>query len=101
MLPRQAVEAESFFDVLFHPGVPFAPLQQAGRQVLSRLLVVPPVIDPAQFLQAIVMSEVLERKQTSLVFEIYWAHNRLKFRLYFSRKWRKARNCHAGNALST
>jgi hypothetical protein len=60
-----------------------------------------PSIDPAQFLQASVMSEVLERKQTSLVFEISRAHNRLKFRLCFSRKWRKARNCHAGNALST
>jgi hypothetical protein len=35
MLPRQSIEAECFFDVLFYPsaelGVSFAPLQQPSR----------------------------------------------------------------------
>jgi len=38
MLPRQAIEAQGFFDVFLHPGtefrVAFAPFQEPGGQVL-------------------------------------------------------------------
>jgi len=68
MLPRQPIKAERFFNIFFHPdtelGIPFAPLQQPGRQILAGFLRVPPIINPAQLLQAIIVSfarQVVER----------------------------------------
>lgn len=68
MLPRQAIEAERFFDILFHPsaklGVAFSSLQQPRRKILSCLLSVAAIIDPAQLLKAIIIGfarQVVER----------------------------------------
>ena len=59
MLPRQPIKAQRFLDIFFDPsaqlGIAFAPLQQPGRQILAGFLRVSPVIDPAQFLQAIIV----------------------------------------------
>ena len=65
MLPWQTIEAECFFNVLFHPGaelgIPFAPLQQPSRQVLARFLGAATILDPAQLLQTIVVCLAWQR----------------------------------------
>lgn len=68
MLPWQPIEAERFFKVFFdlgaELGVAFAPFQQPGRKILARFLRVPPIVDPAQLLQAVVVGlarQIIER----------------------------------------
>ena len=68
VLSRQTIKAQGFLDVLLHPGtqlgIAVAPLSQPSRQVLPGLLGIAPVLDPTQFLQAIIIGltrQVIER----------------------------------------
>ena len=55
---RQAVEGQSFFNVLFNPhaelGILLLPAQQPGGEISASLLGVAAIVEPAQFDQAIV-----------------------------------------------
>jgi hypothetical protein len=55
---RQAVEGQSFFNVLLNPhaelGILLLPAQQPGGEISASLLGVAAIVEPAQFDQAIV-----------------------------------------------
>ena len=57
---RKTVEGKGFFDILLHPVtellILFLPLAQPGRQVLMGFFEISSIVNPAQFLQAVVIS---------------------------------------------
>ena len=59
MLARQAIEAQRFFDVLFYlsakPAVAPTPLSEPSCQIPSSFRRIPPVVNLAQLLQAIIV----------------------------------------------
>ena len=52
MLPRQPIEGQSFFNVLFHPRaearILLLPAQQPGGEVSAGFLGVAPIVEPAR-----------------------------------------------------
>ncbi len=59
MLPGQAIETQCLFNVVFYPAaqlrVALAPFLQPRRDVLAGFLQIPPVVNPPQFLQAVII----------------------------------------------